>query len=83
GQLGIGSTNSYRDVPVAMGVINGSSIKAKDVISGFGTTVVLTTDGKVYTVGNNNSGQLGDGTTSNSSTPKANKYTNVVPVTVF
>lgn len=83
GQLGIGSTSSMRDTPVAMDVINGSTVKAKDVISGYGTTVVLTTTGKVYTVGNNNSGQLGDGTTSNSSTPKANKYTNVVPITVF
>jgi alpha-tubulin suppressor-like RCC1 family protein len=66
-----------------MQAINGSTVKAKDVVSGYGTTVVLTEDGKVYTVGNNGNGQLGDGTTTNSSTPKANRYTNVLPVTSF
>jgi alpha-tubulin suppressor-like RCC1 family protein len=53
------------------------------VQTGFGTTVILTTGGKVYTVGNNSDGQLGDGTTTNSSVPKANRYTNILPVTVF
>ncbi|QQG50573.1 MAG: ricin-type beta-trefoil lectin domain protein [Candidatus Saccharibacteria bacterium] len=82
GQLGDGTTTA-RSTPVAMQAINGSTVKAKDVVSGYGTTVVLTEDGKVYTVGNNGNGQLGDGTTTNSSTPKANRYTNVLPVTSF
>lgn len=60
--------------PVQMNLPTG--VKARSVQSGFGTTVVLTTEGKVYTVGNNSNGQLGDGTTTSSSTPKANSYTN-------
>jgi alpha-tubulin suppressor-like RCC1 family protein len=82
GQLGDGTTTA-RSTPVAMQVINGTSIKAKQVVSGYGTTVVLTEDRKVYTVGSNTNGQLGDGTTTNSSIPKANRYTNVLPVTSF
>jgi alpha-tubulin suppressor-like RCC1 family protein len=82
GQLGNGTTTSST-VPVAMSVIDGVNIKAKQVVSGYGTTVVLTTGNKVYTVGNNENGQLGDGTTTNSSIPKANRYTNVLRVTNF
>ncbi|MNR30548.1 Regulator of chromosome condensation (RCC1) repeat protein [compost metagenome] len=66
-----------------MQVFDGSAVRAQQVQSGFGTTVILTTNGKVYTVGNNSNGQLGDGTTTNSSTPKANRYTNVLPLTIF
>jgi alpha-tubulin suppressor-like RCC1 family protein len=82
GQLGDGST-TQRNTPVAMGVIDGTNIKALQVEAGYGTTVVLTDNHKVYTVGNNENGQLGDGTTTNSSTPKANQYTNALPVTIF
>jgi alpha-tubulin suppressor-like RCC1 family protein/Tfp pilus assembly protein PilV len=82
GQLGDGTTIDH-STPVAMDVIDGTNIKAKEVVSGYGTTVILTTAGKVYTVGNNDNGQLGDGTTTNSSTPKANRYTNIVPLTTF
>jgi alpha-tubulin suppressor-like RCC1 family protein len=46
-----------------------AGIAASVVQTGYGTTVVLTTAGTVYTVGNNGNGQLGDGTTTNSSTP--------------
>jgi alpha-tubulin suppressor-like RCC1 family protein/Tfp pilus assembly protein PilV len=82
GQLGDGTT-TQRSTPVAMNVIDGSSIKGLQVESGYGTTIVLTDNHKVYTVGNNGNGQLGDGTTTNSSTPKANQYTNALPVTLF
>jgi alpha-tubulin suppressor-like RCC1 family protein len=82
GQLGNGTTVNS-STPVAMNVINGVNVRAKEVITGWGTTVVITEDRKVYTVGNNENGQLGDGTTNNSSTPKANRYTNVLPVTSF
>lgn len=82
GQLGDGTTTD-RSTPVAMSVIDGSSIIAKQVFSGNGTTVILTTNNKIYTVGNNGNGQLGDGTTINSSTPKANQYTNVQPTIVY
>lgn len=82
GQLGDGTTTG-RTTPVTMQVFDGSAVRAQQVQSGYGTTVILTTNGKVYTVGNNSNGQLGDGTTTNSSTPKANRYTNVLPLTVF
>ncbi|HTJ72993.1 MAG TPA: ricin-type beta-trefoil lectin domain protein [Verrucomicrobiae bacterium] len=82
GQLGDGTT-TQRNTPVAMGVIDGSTIKALQVESGYGTTIVLTDNHKIYTVGNNGNGQLGDGTTNNSSTPQANQYTNALPITMF
>lgn len=82
GQLGDGTTTD-RLTPVAMDVIDGTNIRAEQVLSGFGTTVILTSDQKIYTVGNNSDGQLGDGTTNNSSVPKANRYTNILPVTSF
>ena len=82
GQLGDGTTTA-RSTPVAMNVIDGTNIKALQVVSGYGTTVILTDNHKVYTVGNNGNGQLGDGTTTNSSTPKANQYTNALPITIF
>ena len=82
GQLGDGTTTD-RSTPVAMGVIDGTNIKALQVQTGYGTTIILTDNHKVYTVGNNGNGQLGDGTTTNSSTPKANQYTNALPITIF
>jgi alpha-tubulin suppressor-like RCC1 family protein len=82
GQLGDGTTTE-RSTPVAMQVIDGVSIKAKSVASGFGTTIVLIAGKKIYTVGNNSNGQLGDGTTTNSLVPKANRYTNVLPLAIF
>lgn len=75
GQLGNGTTSDYAATPVKMLLPN--SVKGRFVQSGFGTTLVLTDTGKVYTVGNNSNGQLGDGTTTNSSLPKANTYTNM------
>lgn len=48
-----------------------------------GTTIVITTSGAVYTVGNNNTGQLGDGTTTNSSTPAARQYYKVPVPTIY
>lgn len=83
GQIGMGITSTRRTTPEPMRVIWGTSIRAKKVMSGYGTTVVMTENGKIYTVGNNSNGQLGDGTTNNSSIPRANRYTNVVPLTVF
>ena len=66
-----------------MQTIDGTNVKALQVESGYGTTIVVGDNHEVYTVGNNTNGQLGDGTTTNSSTPKANKYTNALPITQF
>jgi hypothetical protein len=76
GQLGNGAAMGSLPsaTPVKMNLPVG--VQAKTVQSGFATTVIITTTGKIYTVGNNSNGQLGDGTTNNSSTPKANQYTN-------
>jgi alpha-tubulin suppressor-like RCC1 family protein len=82
GQIGNGTTSSAVTTPVAMSVIDGSSIVATQVLTGYGTTVVFTTNGSVYTVGHNDWGQLGDGTTTNRSTPiKAQYINNLTPAT--
>lgn len=83
GQLGIGSYNDFISNPVAMNVIDGVSIRASKVQSGFGTTVVLTHSGLIYTVGNNSHGQLGDGTTTNSTIPKTNPYVNIIQPVLY
>ena len=83
GQLGIGSSSSsFYSVPVKMGVF-GSSVVAKSIQSGLGTTVILTNEGQIYTVGNNSHGQLGDGTKSASYTPGARPYANVLPPIIY
>lgn len=81
GQLGNGTTSASTGTPVKMNLP--ADAIAKMVQTGYGTTVVLTSSGRIYTVGNNANGQLGDGTTTNSSTPKANKYTNVIPPVLY
>lgn len=57
--------------------VGGSSLQ-----TGYGTVVIFGTDGKVYALGNNQWGQLGDGTTTNSATPTANQFTNPPQSTV-
>lgn len=76
GQLGNGSTAAAVKTPVAMNVIDGTTVSATSVQVGLGTAVVFTSNGSVYTVGNNTYGQLGDGTTTNRSTPIRAKYLN-------
>ncbi len=76
GQLGTGSTANVVTTPVVMSVIDGTSIAAGSIQVGLGTTVVFAANGAVYTVGNNGNGQLGDGTTNNSSIPIRAKYVN-------
>ena len=89
GQLGNGVIgggqapyNTYA-TPQLMHVLGADGNLAKYVRSGFGTTVIYTANGKIFTVGNNSNGQLGDGTTVNSPIPKANKNTNIVKKTLF
>lgn len=83
GQLGNGcnlansaSCKEVNGTPVAMSVIDGVNASATNVVSGRGTTVVRTSDGLIYTVGANESGQLGDGTTADSSVPKRHRFVN-------
>lgn len=85
GQLGIGGsypiTPNYRATPQQMNLPAGAS--PKTVQAGYGTAVIVTNSGKVYTVGNNSNGQLGNGNTTPSSTPQLNIYTNMVPATIY
>lgn len=81
GQLGNGTTTPFETSAKKMNLPTG--VTAKTVQSGLGTTVILSSDGKIYTVGNNTNGQLGDGTTVNSSTPLARKYVNIRPLILY
>lgn len=80
GQLGIGVTGGSRNGFVKMqkfGPLFGQT-RAKQVQCGRGTVVIITESGRVYTVGDNTWGQLGNGTTTDSNVPIQAKYTNVV-----
>jgi alpha-tubulin suppressor-like RCC1 family protein len=82
GQLGNGTTSASQiSTPIKMNLPVG--IRAQTVQNGLGTTVILTDEGKIYTVGNNANGQLGDGTTTNSSTPQARQYVNNRPIVLY
>jgi alpha-tubulin suppressor-like RCC1 family protein len=84
GQLGNGSTSgSPVTNPVQMQIFDGSSVIAKRIQTGYGTTVIISTTGEVYTVGNNDFGQIGDGTTTARSTPVKAKYTNNLRDTIY
>ncbi|MCF7826663.1 MAG: choice-of-anchor D domain-containing protein [Candidatus Marinimicrobia bacterium] len=69
GQLGNGSyAHSYVPVEVTMtGVLAGKNVT--DISAGSNYALALTTDGKLYTWGRNNEGQLGNGSTDSSSVP--------------
>ena len=82
GQLGNGST-SLTPVATPLKMTLPAGVRAQTVQYGLGTTIFLTDEGKIYTVGNNASGQLGDGTTTNSSTPLARKYVNTRPIVLY
>jgi alpha-tubulin suppressor-like RCC1 family protein len=66
-----------------MQIFDGSSVIAKRIQTGYGTTVIISTTGEVYTVGNNDFGQIGDGTTTARSTPVKAKYTNNFRDTIY
>jgi alpha-tubulin suppressor-like RCC1 family protein len=71
GQLGNGTTNNS-NVPVEVdtsGVLNGKTIV--QISAGTNTSFALDSDGKVYSWGRNNYGQLGDGTTTQRNSPVA------------
>ena len=78
GQLGTGdTTDRIHATPMLLFGATPSSPRAEHVESGGGTTVIFTSDRKVYTVGNNDRGQLGDGTTTDAMVPILGRYTNV------
>ena len=71
GQLGDGTTNDS-NTPVCISDIESSPLKGKkivDVYSDGFTIIAKDSNGKLYTWGDNNSGELGNGTTANSSMP--------------
>lgn len=82
GQLGNGTTSASQiTTPVKMTLPAG--VRAQSIQYGLGSTVILTDEGKIYTVGNNANGQLGDGTTTNSSTPLIRQYVNNRPIVLY
>ena len=71
GQLGDGTTTQHT-TPVAVdmsGVLLGKTVTM--IAAGTGHSLALTMDGKVFAWGSNNVGQLGDGTTTQHTTPVA------------
>ncbi|HEY3593985.1 MAG TPA: hypothetical protein VGL13_08925, partial [Polyangiaceae bacterium] len=78
GQLGVGSST---DIPLlATPPATDVFTNAKAISAGAHHTCVLTNAGGVRCWGNNSSGQLGDGTTTDRSTPPANDIAIGVPV---
>jgi alpha-tubulin suppressor-like RCC1 family protein len=68
GQLGNGTTTNS-STPVAASPPSGTTVTA--ISGGYGHSLALTSTGQVLAWGSNNYGQLGIGTTTNSSTPVA------------
>lgn len=69
GQLGDGTT-TQRTLPVAVymeGVLQGKRVTS--ITAGISQSYALTSEGKVYAWGENDSGQLGNGTTTSSTLP--------------
>ena len=66
GQLGDGSTTDST-TPVRVSLPSG--VKATAVSAGYLMGVALGSDGNIYTWGNNTNGDLGDGSSANSTTP--------------
>ncbi|MFT9116351.1 MAG: IPT/TIG domain-containing protein [Sporolactobacillus sp.] len=79
GELGDGATGGYNPAPVAVdmtGVLSNKTIT--QISTGAGFTIALASDGTVYSWGVNTNGQLGNGTTTNSSIPVAVTMTGVL-----
>ena len=71
GQLGNGTTDDS-SMPICISEVEGSPLKEKNIVkiyTGDDTIIAKDSDGKLYSWGYNGSGQLGDGTTTNSNIP--------------
>src|SRR5450756_1749376 len=68
GQLGNGTTTDS-STPVAVSLPSGTTVTA--IAGGYYHSLALTSTGQVLAWGSNSNGQLGNGTTTNSSTPVA------------
>ena len=70
GQLGDGTTNDS-NTPICISDIKGSPLSGKNIVDIYGgsTMIARDSDGKLYSWGYNSDGQLGNGTTVNSSMP--------------
>ncbi|MBT7080241.1 MAG: RCC1 repeat-containing protein, partial [Chloroflexi bacterium] len=68
GQLGDGSTDDS-ETPVDVGGIDGSTYTATSISAGYEYACALLSDGSLKCWGDNNYGQLGDGSTDTSETP--------------
>ena len=73
GQLGDGTTNDS-NIPICISDIEGNALNGKNITDVYmdsyrSTVIAKDSNGKIYTWGDNEYGQLGDGTTDNSSVP--------------
>ena len=71
GQLGNG-TNGNSNEPICISDISGNALNGKNIVevkNSYNTVIALDSEGKVYTWGKNEQGQLLDGTTENSNKP--------------
>lgn len=77
GQLGRGMTSTYIATPLPMRANSANDlINIKTASIGGGTSILTSIDNRLYGVGNNNVGQLGDETTINRLYPVANSFVN-------
>lgn len=71
GQLGNGSTAANSPTPVTVAGIGSSEPKAVQIALGFASSYALLEDGSMRSWGNNDEGQLGNGTATSRNTPGA------------
>ena len=68
GKLGDGTTTDS-SIPICISDIESSPLKGKNIVDVYGGSIAKDSNGKLYSWGSNSSGQLGNGTTANSSMP--------------